>query len=148
LTDNNEIDKITSEMCIILSILITKFMKMKFETRTKKKISRNYLDTLMIINSKEDKKITMGELGKRIDMPKPNVTKLIDKLIELKFVKRINSENDRRVIFIQIAKEGNDFLSDFMKEFKIILKKHISTMSKSDLKSIKNIFTILKKIII
>jgi DNA-binding MarR family transcriptional regulator len=148
LTDNNEIDKITSEMCIILSILITKFMKMKFETRTKKKISRNYLDTLMIINSKEDKKITMGELGKRIDMPKPNVTKLIDKLIELKFVKRINSENDRRVIFIQMTKEGNDFLSDFMKEFKIILKKHISTMSKSDLKSIKNIFTILKKIII
>ena len=143
---DKELDSLTDDIFSMLSVLISKFFKLNFETRQKKKISRIYLDTLMIIDNCADKQIKMSELSKRLEMPKPNVTKLIDKLIELKFVIRINDENDRRVIFIKLTKDGRDFLIEFRNEFKIQLKEIMKKLNKSNISLIKEIIILSKKL--
>ena len=42
----------------------------------------------------------------------PNATRLMDKLLEKKLISRYRCEHDRRVVYVQITKEGLDLLSD------------------------------------
>lgn len=42
----------------------------------------------------------------------PNTTRLMDKLIEKGLIERTRCENDRRVVFVQIAQKGLDLLAE------------------------------------
>jgi MarR family 2-MHQ and catechol resistance regulon transcriptional repressor len=42
----------------------------------------------------------------------PNTTRLMDKLIEKGLIERTRCENDRRVVYVQIAQKGLDLLSE------------------------------------
>ena len=64
--------------------------------------------TLCVIKFNE--KITMTRLSLSMKMPKQNMTKIVDKLIELNFVRREKYEADKRIINISITPEGNEFL--------------------------------------
>jgi len=54
--------------------------------------------------------LSMSEIGRKLTMPKPHVTGLIDKLIIDDLVARINDPNDRRIVNIQITQKGIDTL--------------------------------------
>ncbi|MBE7693629.1 MarR family winged helix-turn-helix transcriptional regulator [Tenacibaculum finnmarkense] len=41
----------------------------------------------------------------------PNATRLMDKLCDKKFIERIRCEHDRRVVYINITKQGLDLLT-------------------------------------
>ncbi len=41
----------------------------------------------------------------------PNATRLMDKLCDKKFIERIRCEHDRRVVYINISKQGLELLS-------------------------------------
>lgn len=54
--------------------------------------------------------INMSSLSSEMKMPKQNMTKIINKLIELNFVQRIKSEKDKRMINIKLTTKGENFL--------------------------------------
>lgn len=70
--------------------------------------------TLCVIKFKNS--ITMTHLSESMKMPKQNMTKIVDKLIELGFVIRKRDVNDKRITNIYITEEGNRFLIDNAKE--------------------------------
>jgi len=49
---------------------------------------------------------TMTELARELDLTRPTVTVLVDKLTEKGYIKRIPSDEDRRVIHLCIDKKG------------------------------------------
>ncbi len=49
---------------------------------------------------------TLTELARELGLTKPTVTVLADKLTEKGYIKRINSDKDRRVIHLQINDKG------------------------------------------
>jgi len=56
----------------------------------------------------------------------PNATRLMDKLIEKKLISRYRCEHDRRVVYVEISKEGLALLSDIDKVGKLSFLHNIS----------------------
>jgi len=52
----------------------------------------------------------MGEISDLMAISRPNLTPLIDKLVNLQYVKRTSDKNDRRVIYVAITQKGRDML--------------------------------------
>ncbi|QXP74151.1 MarR family transcriptional regulator [Tenacibaculum sp. HL-MS23] len=49
----------------------------------------------------------------------PNATRLMDKLCEKKFIERIRCEHDRRVVYINISKQGLELLTTIDKSLNL-----------------------------
>jgi DNA-binding MarR family transcriptional regulator len=74
-----------------------------------------------------EERCTMNELAKKIHRTKPNVTVLIDKLVEYGYVKKEKSTADNRVTYITLTDKGESlrpvFLSISTKLTKIVYGK-------------------------
>jgi DNA-binding MarR family transcriptional regulator len=92
----------------------------------------------------------MSEIGSILGVSKPNMTVIIDKIIEEKEVKRIYNDKDRRIIRIDITKKGEAALAKAKELMKDELKKRLSILEDKELEqlslSLKNIKEILSKI--
>lgn len=56
------------------------------------------------------KELSMSDLSEILHVTKPNVTVLIDKLVKLDYVERVNKIQDRRVILIRLTEKGEAFI--------------------------------------
>lgn len=56
----------------------------------------------------------------------PNATRLMDKLCAKQYIERFPSENDRRVVQIEITKQGLDLLASIPKDFNRNLLKNLN----------------------
>jgi DNA-binding MarR family transcriptional regulator len=96
--------------------------------------------------------IPMSEIGKRMDISKPYMTALVDKLIREGLVKRIPDVHDRRVVNVVITRAGRDTLKEFRKNTRKIIMENLSSLTSDDvsalhesLKTIRDIMSRLDK---
>lgn len=61
-----------------------------------------------------EKRCTMNELAKKIHRTKPNVTVLIDKLVEYGYVQKEKSAEDNRVTYITLTDKGESLRPVFL----------------------------------
>jgi len=80
---------------------------------------------------------TMSDLGNMLAVSKPNVTALVDKLVELNLVVRLLDEHDRRIVYIQLTNKGTLFMEEVIKSTKEDLKKSMQKLSEDDLQLLK-----------
>lgn len=73
-------------------------------------ISENDIEIVRYLNANEVKK--MKELGEQFDLKFSTLTSTIDRLEQNRLVKRRNSKDDRRVVFVQINQRGQQLLTD------------------------------------
>ncbi|PHS06913.1 MAG: MarR family transcriptional regulator [Kordia sp.] len=66
----------------------------------------------------------------------PNATRLMDKLIEKKLISRYRSEDDRRVVYVEIIKEGLVLLSDIDKVGKLSFLNNLSEVEAEQLSNL------------
>ena len=64
-----------------------------------------------------DEKLSVNTIKERMLEKSPNTTRLIDKLIAKNRVERIRGNDDRRVVYVKITKEGLDVLSQIDVQF-------------------------------
>lgn len=60
--------------------------------------------------------MTMTELAQRLKVPKQQVTKLVNKLSEHRFVERVLQPEDRRAIWIRITPQASDYLEEYYRK--------------------------------
>ena len=53
-----------------------------------------------------DGELSMSEIAEKLSVSKPNVTTLIDKLIEEGLTERLSDKQDRRIVKIKLTKKG------------------------------------------
>src|SRR5665647_2508468 len=71
------------------------------------------LGALFVISElKSHQTLSMSEIGRKLVMPKPHVTGLVDKLIFEGLVERVSDLSDRRIINIKITQKGRKYLQD------------------------------------
>lgn len=73
--------------------------------------------------------MTMGELSQELKVPKQNMTKLVESLVEHAFVERVYKEKDRRVIWIKITDIALQYLDDYYRknpDFCAMLETHLN----------------------
>lgn len=68
--------------------------------------------TLSVI--KYNEKITMTHLADAMKMPKQNMTKIINKLIDEDLVERIKDPLDKRITWIVLSDKGNNLLLEIL----------------------------------
>jgi DNA-binding MarR family transcriptional regulator len=91
--------------------------------------------------------MSMTDIGKNLEIPKPHVTVLVDKLIDDGYVVRKSDPNDRRIINIELTDNGLRNFEEIKQVISESLKGKLLTLSDEELKvlyeSSKNIKDIL-----
>ena len=78
----------------------------------------------------------VAEIGGRLQIPRPQMTHLIDKLVSLNLVARETDKEDRRTINIMLTSEGSAFLGEQKKFIKKATKKALSSLTNEELEEL------------
>ncbi|MBP1638862.1 MAG: transcriptional regulator, MarR family [Bacteroidetes bacterium] len=100
---DQEIKSISDNLSHVVPILGRIFIK---GVRSKTNMTQQTLQTLGALW--HHGKLTMTGIGHHLSVPKPHVTALVDRLIAEEMVERLNDENDRRIIYIQLTEKGRE----------------------------------------
>lgn len=66
----------------------------------------SYAQVLATLDIEES--MTVTEISERFDIAKPNITPLIDRMIDAGYVKRVRNSTDRRVVHVIILEKGRE----------------------------------------
>jgi DNA-binding MarR family transcriptional regulator len=88
----------------------------------------------ILLQLKDKQTLSMTELSRKLGIPKPNVTVLVDKLIEKKLTERINDKQDRRMVMIKLTKKGYDYMDIIRKSYDSQIKEKLLMLSEKDMK--------------
>ena len=95
--------------------------------------------------------LSMSALADEMHMPKQQVTILVDKLFQEKFIARECGSEDRRIINICLTKSGQEFVLHREAEVLEIFAARLNQLSAADLKKLaatfETVHTILQKIV-
>lgn len=93
----------------------------------------------------------VAEIGERLQIARPQMTHLIDKLVEMDFVKRQPGSEDRRTLNITLKSKGKTFFAGQERHIRSATKEALSSLSEEtlrdlsiSLKTLREIFQRLK----
>lgn len=79
---------------------------------------------------------SVSNIAKDLCISKPNMTPIIDKLLEAGYVKRYEDPNDRRVLIIEVTEKAHEIFR-IKREFAVsLLKEKLSALNDDDVKAI------------
>ena len=93
-----------------------------------------------------DKHLYISEFVDTLSITKPQMTSLLDKLIELGYVNRTNDQDDRRRVYISITKEGKSITSKINDAINNLLDNRLIILSETELETLENGLIILQKL--
>lgn len=93
-----------------------------------------------------NKQLYVTEFVDILSIAKPQMTSLIDKLIEVGYVNRTNDVNDRRRIYISLTNEGEFIVSKINKSIDKQIDKRLITLSQKELEALGNGLLVLQKL--
>lgn len=93
-------------------------------------LSSSHFEVLMYLSGKEG--VTMKDISTILNITPPSASSIIDKLVDNKFVKRVNSEKDRRNIEIILGEEANKIFAKLHKKKKIIFEEMLGKLNDKD----------------
>jgi len=91
--------------------------------------------------------IRMSELGKHMEISKPYMTALVNRLIAEGLVERVREPGDRRVVNIRITPSGKGVLREFRKTARQNIMTKLSSLSSKDIRSLHESVKEVKRII-
>ena len=93
--------------------------------------------------------IPISKMAKELCISKPNMTPVIDKLVEEGLVLRDYDPTDRRVILIQTTPKALEFLKETQDYVKEIIKEKLSSLNDEDINtlstSLESLLSVIKK---
>lgn len=76
--------------------------------------------------------LTMSELANIVKMPKQQMTKMVNRLVEQEFAKRIYDPSDRRIIKIELTENAQKYIDRFLTQDAECFQKLLEQMSETD----------------
>ena len=80
----------------------------------------------------EKKSVKMSDIADYLQAPLSTLTTIVDKLVSNKFLLRYNSNEDRRVVKVELDYNGKVSFKEFKKRKDILAKKVLGRLSKSE----------------
>lgn len=121
----------------IITILTTKIAKIEEEALAESRFSEltgkqmHYLEAISNLNNPN-----LGELATELNLSKPSITAIIDKFEEKEFIRKVKSDEDRRVSHIHMAERGKEIEKVHSKIHMRISNIFTSKLTKNELKSL------------
>ena len=140
---DSTVDVITEDLLYILPLLHRKLLKIEFE-QIDVGLSRLHFIILRILSHHGP--LAISEIGKRLFIPKPQMTALVDKLIQHGMVDRLPDTEDRRVINIDLTEKGKETLNECDKLIRSSIRQKLSSLSPSALQELMQTTSRLREI--
>lgn len=129
-----EIMKETGDNILSMTVVMhSKFVN--FQTISKTcEVPQSYIRVLFIL--KKFREMTMSEMAKIMVISKPNLTPVIDRLIEDGYVERKPGPKDRRKLVVSLTGSGRDYLEEVEDKVKGNTADKLESLSEEDLKEL------------
>ncbi len=138
----NPVDVLAENLLTFLPIMIKKIIK--FDTAPIKMPPLNQLMVLGLLQ--EEGSSSISELCKKITISRPQMTIVIDKLVDLDLVYRVHNEGDRRTININVTEKGKKYCLEISEMIKENLKSKLMNLSQEDLSILLKSIAVTKNI--
>lgn len=142
---NDELLEIIKEFSNVFNEFNSKSLKIIDKQLNKSGLVRTHFRILHELMG--GKELSMSDLSELLHVTKPNITVLIDKLVKLDFVERVNSSNDRRVYLIRLTDKGEKFIKGYSEELIKSSAHFLSSLDTEDLELIKLTTQAMKKLL-
>lgn len=142
---NNEMENLIEDVSFIVHDLTKKAYAKIDEYLKEFGLVRSHAAILRLL--KINNELPMSELSEKIQVTKPNVTLLIDKLEKRGYVERVNASHDRRIIFIKLSNAGDEFVESYVKKLHGYFTTMFSKLSSEDLGAFKSNISSLKELL-
>jgi DNA-binding MarR family transcriptional regulator len=80
----------------------------------------------------ENTNSTMSSIADDIDAPLSTLTSIVDKLVANKYLTRYNSEQDRRVVKVELAEKGKESYKAFLQQKQATARKVLKHFTDAD----------------
>ncbi|CDM69736.1 Transcriptional regulator, MarR family [Clostridium bornimense] len=90
---------------------------------------------------------SVSEIGKKLYISKPNMTPIIDKLVNEGFVTRYEDPNDRRVLRVKLSEKSIIFLDEVKENITKQFVSKLSVLDESELMELSNSADTIKNIL-
>lgn len=96
---------------------------------------------------KDEGTLHVAEIGKRLHIAKAQMTKLIDRLVDLKIVIRETDSCDRRIINISLSDYGKQIIKENRQRMINDIREAIANLSDDDIKNLSDSLRKIKEIL-
>lgn len=144
--ENNEMENLIADVSFVVHDLTRKAFTKIDEYLKTYELVRSHAAILRLL--KLNKQLAMGDLSERLQVTKPNITLLIDKLERLGYVERASTPHDRRVIMIKLSRAGDEFVETYMKRLYEFFSSTFSRFTPEDLTKFKSNIISLKGLLL
>lgn len=107
--DDSEFRRLGQRLFLTIPLLHDRLIK-PFESRFRRGFSPMQFYTLVLLHSRSS--MTMTELAAYFCIPKQQMTKIVNRLVDLELARRTGDPEDRRLIRITLTDQGAEALSD------------------------------------
>lgn len=90
---------------------------------------------------KDNKNSTVGDIAGHLRLSKSSATQLIERLVKVKLVQRIDDQEDRRLVRLVITSNGEQEIVNLRKRFMDKMSKIFTNVPDEDLKELVRIHT-------
>ena len=90
--------------------------------------------------------LPVSEIGKRLMIPKPQMTHFVDKLLKLGLVERLPDTKDRRIINVTLTEEGRIVLAERKESIGTNIRKKLSCLQNDEVEKLSASLRILRNI--
>ncbi len=131
----NKNQKLTELMIGLFPLLDRLFVK-PMESIARGCVSNTQLRVLFILNSMG--KTTMGELARKLEISKQQITSVIDGLVQMDFAERVFNPKDRRKIEIAISPKATEFLKELQEKMVVICNHYYEVLTPEEINTLWN----------
>ena len=138
--NEDTISMVIDNLFKLFPLIRRKFMRCKGEGKFKA-----HSPTLHVLRFLHHQgKTSLSEVGNHFHIAKPNMTSLVDRLLEDGLVERVRDEEDRRVVHISLLPKGVVFLKNQKTIIKNGIKETLLQLSESELKELSGAVSTMK----
>jgi DNA-binding MarR family transcriptional regulator len=92
----------------------------------------NEKELIIIAFIGENRSVKMSAIADNIQAPLSTLTTIVDKLVSNKFLLRYNSNDDRRVVKVELDRKGKASYKEFKNRKEIMAKKVLGNLSETE----------------
>ena len=124
-------DSSSQKFSVLIQLLDRRLLR-PFYTRSHYGLSPLQINVLLLLSDGETP--SMSQIASRLDISKPNVTPIIDRLIREGYVQRVSNETDRRIINISATQKGQELIQTIRTDMSHMLQERFSSHTEAEFK--------------
>ena len=144
---NNAVDnyeKLSWQILTVAPMLKKRLFRPDFEQGANQ-MPLSYAQVLATLDIEES--MTVTEISDRFDIAKPNITPLIDRMIEAGYVKRVRNSTDRRVVQVFILDKGREKVAEMVESLKETVQGWSKSITDEDMVRVTDAIDVIRSIL-